>query len=115
MKQLLSSLSYLHEQGIVHRDIKLENMVLLEKFDPTCEKEVNIKLIDFGLAAVCPKNQSKKTGLVGTVCYMAPEIVKKSFSSKSDIWSCGVVFYLMIQGCFPFRASLQEETLKKIC
>lgn len=78
MKQLLSAVSYLHELGIAHRDIKLENMVLLKKKDNYLDiEDLTIKLIDFGLATPCKKHQTQKTGMTGTLEYMAPEIIKQ--------------------------------------
>lgn len=96
IKQLIQVLAYLHSQGITHRDIKLENVILNEKN--------NIKVIDFGFSTV--QNPHKKIKMFcGTPSYMAPEIVSRIeyFGPPADIWSSGVLLFCLINGYFPFK------------
>jgi serine/threonine protein kinase len=71
MRQLLGALSYLHQNNIVHLDIKLENIVFLEKFNKTDEK-IYVKLIDFGCSKFFNPKKMKKSKLSGTLSYIAP-------------------------------------------
>lgn len=106
-KQILEALDYCHNLGITHRDIKLENILL--------DEDHTIKLIDFGFATYIASD--KKVQLFcGTSRYMAPEIVshKESLGPPTDIWSAGVVLYVLITGTFPFKAPQTRELYSKI-
>lgn len=90
----------MHKKNIVHRDIKPEN-VLLESKDPTKHR---IKLTDFGFAKVLDPNQDGLTDTLGSPLYMAPEIIKKiPYDQKVDIWSMGVIVYILLCGRPPFK------------
>ena len=86
---ILDALQYLHSQNIVHRDIKLENIIM--------DKKNNAKLIDFGFSVIIYNDQKLKV-FCGTPSYMAPEIVaKQEYNGFSvDIWSIGVLLYTML-------------------
>ena len=94
--ELARALIYLHSENIVHRDIKLDNIMV-----GACGQ---VKLVDFGLAMVL-KDNSLISSYCGTPCYMAPEIFsrKKYLPEKVDVWSFGVCLYRALVGCFPFR------------
>lgn len=86
MYQLISTLNYIHTQGIVHRDLKSENIL----FDGE-----NITIIDFGTSKHYSKEElMKKT--IGTTIYMAPEVVNGNYNEKCDIWSAGVILYILL-------------------
>jgi serine/threonine protein kinase len=88
MKQLLLALSYLHNLGITHRDIKLENILLLMD---------KVKLCDFGCAR--RKKQFDSTELLGTIDYLSPEVAaSKPYNHKTDVWAAGVVLHEMVFG-----------------
>eukprot|EP00434_Breviolum_minutum_P000003 symbB.v1.2.000003.t1/scaffold5.1/size591573/3 len=93
--QMLLAIRYLHGLGIVHRDLKLENW-LFEK-----QGGDDLKLIDFGLSKFW--EPSKKMEMrVGTLDYMAPEVLHRNYTSKCDLWSLGVITYTLLVGSFPF-------------
>jgi calcium-dependent protein kinase len=105
MKQLLSATYYLHSMNIVHRDLKPEN-IMLESND---EDEFLIKLIDFGTANYfTEKLLSQK---VGTSLYIAPEVICKKYNQLCDIWSCGVILYILLCGFPPFDGDSDEEIM----
>ena len=96
-KIAFSALSYCHHKGIAHRDIKLDNLLLVEK---DCDKTV--KLADFGFAKKCKMNNCLHT-MLGTPNYMAPEIFRGvAYDKRCDNWSMGVVVFAVLGGYYPF-------------
>ncbi|CAD8062104.1 unnamed protein product [Paramecium sonneborni] len=108
MKQILSAMIYCHERKIVHRDLKPENIL----FD-TLDINSNLRVIDFGASE---KMMSKKlTTKIGTPYFLAPEILKSNgYDEKVDVWSCGVILYILLIGKAPFRGKNQFETLQLV-
>ena len=108
MKQVLSCIHYCHEANIVHRDLKPEN-ILLEQ-----NKEFDqIKIIDFGTSLVYDPNRNLDEKL-GTPYYIAPEVLNKSYNEKCDIWSCGVITYILLSGMPPFNGQSDQDIMKKV-
>ena len=97
LKNVLGCINYCHGLGIAHRDLKPEN-IMLEKH----KKLENIKIIDFGLAKHFEKAGDLKT-TIGTEYYAAPEVFKGDYDEKCDIWSIGVIAYVILLGKFPFK------------
>jgi len=101
-KQMLLAVNYLHHHGVVHRDLKLENF-LYEK------KETNhLKLIDFGFSKLWEPSTKMKLSC-GTLAYVAPEVLSKSYTSKCDLWSLGVITFILLVGYMPFSGSEQKQ------
>lgn len=97
MKQTLSAIVYCHSKNIVHRDLKPENLLFDTKKD-----NANLKVIDFGTSRKMD-SQKKLTKRLGTPYYIAPEVLKKNYDEKCDIWSCGVIMYILLCGYPPFN------------
>lgn len=108
MKQVMNAVLYCHSTGIVHRDIKSDNILFLEN-----NIDSPIKLIDFGISLKFEKN-TKLKDKTGTVLYIAPEVLQGSYDEKCDIWSCGVLMYMMLSGVPPFYGATRKEVMQKI-
>ena len=107
--KLCEIISYIHKKGICHRDIKIENILLIEKNNIN-----NIILSDLGLSTLLINNE-KKNDPYGTITYVAPEVLNKEFYDKKiDCWSLGVISYLLLGGCLPFNNENNEEIFHSI-
>lgn len=105
-KKLFETLRYLHSQKIIHRDLKPENILMASSISD-CE----FKLCDFGLACYVDKSLRNKSGSPG---YIAPEILRgSSYSTKADIFSAGVIIYILTSGIPPFYSKQSEKVMKK--
>lgn len=108
IEQVLSAVSYLHKHSIIHRDLKPENIVFESKNEGSL-----IKIIDFGTSKKIGKDQKLKNRL-GTAYYIAPEVLTMLYDSKCDIWSCGVILYVLLFGIPPFNGKTDDEIFDKI-
>ncbi|GAA0154449.1 hypothetical protein LIER_12425 [Lithospermum erythrorhizon] len=105
-QQLISAVDFCHSRGVYHRDLKPENLLL--------DENENLKVSDFGLSAL-PEHR-RNDGLLHTQCgtpaYVAPEVLRKKGydGAKADIWSCGVILYVLLAGFLPF----QDENMMKM-
>lgn len=109
-QQLIGAVDFCHSRGVYHRDLKPENLLV--------DEHGNLKVSDFGLSAL--KECQKQDGLLHTTCgtpaYVAPEIInKKGYDGeKADIWSCGVILFVLLAGYLPFQDSNLMEMYRKI-
>lgn len=106
--QLVGAVTYVHNQSCVHRDLKLENILL--------DKHENVKLCDFGFTREYEGKSSYLQTFCGTVCYSAPEMLKgeKYAGEKVDVWSLGVILYALLCGELPFDDDDDNVTRTKI-
>ena len=113
-RQLMAAVLHCHRLGIHHRDLKPENiLVTITEDEVTGNENLQIKLADFGMAALQPKG-TKLTTPCGSIHYAAPEVFEKSYDgSKIDVWSLGVILYVMITGKTPFTKG--TEYMKDPC
>ncbi|CAD8135986.1 unnamed protein product [Paramecium pentaurelia] len=108
MRQILSAVMYCHEQKIVHRDLKPENILFVNDSSTS-----TLKIIDFGTSRKYDPSK-KMTKKLGTPYYIAPEVLKQDYNEKCDIWSCGVILYILLCGYPPFIGKTEKEIMKKV-
>lgn len=137
MFQIFSAVAYLHSQNVIHGDLKLENIMIdsvslvksrnsfrksarmdMENLTKT-NKFVNLnnfelKLIDFGCSKIFSRDKKNFNDLVGTIYYAAPEVLRNNYNEKCDLWSCGIIMYMLLCGRPPFDAETDEEIGEKI-
>lgn len=119
-KELASAIAYLHKNDIVHRDLKLENILVKKLPDATNpEDKLQIKVTDFGLSITKSGvgHDNMMQDFCGTPSYMAPEIIdNKTYSQQCDVWALGVMVYTLFCGYMPFRSKDEDnlyELIKK--
>ena len=102
--QLAKGIKYLHKYGIIHRDLKPDNIMLTDASD-----KGNIKIMDFGLSKILGKKEKSTDGF-GTLTFVSPEVlIRKPYNKEVDIWSLGVILYLMLSGDLPFDDPEDDE------
>lgn len=105
IKELISVIKYCHDMGVVHRDVKPENILLTG--------DGHLKLADFGLSVHVAKGQ-QLSGLVGSPAYVAPEVLAGTYSEKVDVWGAGVLLHALLLGVLPFRGESVEAIFEAI-
>jgi calcium-dependent protein kinase len=109
LRQVISVVAYCHSNNIVHRDLKPENILLEDK----SSSSLNVKVIDFGASQICDPD-SRLTEKFGTVYYISPEVLKGNYTTSCDIWSIGVIMFILLCGEPPFNGEDDEEIMEKI-
>lgn len=107
LMQILSGLTYCHDRNIVHRDIKLENIFI------ELDSEVCVKIGDFG-SAIIKEPERSIIGFFGSLMYMPPELLTDHYNEKIDIWSCGVLLYVLVFGKSPYFSTSDQELMNEI-
>ena len=110
MYQIFSAINYCHGMKIVHRDLKPENILIVERDKNGMPR---IKIADFGTSRMFEKGAVQRK-LVGSSYYIAPEVLKKHYDEKCDIWSCGVIMYILLSGRPPFAGDNDREIMDKV-
>eukprot|EP00741_Cyanophora_paradoxa_P017115 tig00020960_g16528.t1 len=118
-------LRHLHHSAIIHRDLKAQNLLLHTTYDPVCNTaQTHVMISDFGQCQTAHsiRNTLKRTGNTGTVEYVAPELLvtdergefRTDYDDKSDVWSLGVILYLLCFSQLPFQSGDSEELVRLI-
>merc|ERR1719238_1729049 len=110
MQQIVRAMYYMHENHVCHRDLKPGNFLFMTK--DSIEKNL-LKIIDFGLSCKFDTNQVLTTK-AGTPYYVAPQVLAGKYDQLSDLWSCGVIMYVMLCGYPPFFGETDAEVLSKV-
>lgn len=108
-RTIVRVVAHCHALGVVHRDLKPENFLLASKDEP----EPMLKATDFGLSAFFRPGQIF-TDVVGSAYYVAPEVLRRSYGKEADIWSCGVVLYIMLSGVPPFWGETEQQIFDSV-
>eukprot|EP00307_Rebecca_sp_RCC1486_P012152 CAMPEP_0119405748 /NCGR_PEP_ID=MMETSP1335-20130426/335_1 /TAXON_ID=259385 /ORGANISM="Chrysoculter rhomboideus, Strain RCC1486" /LENGTH=347 /DNA_ID=CAMNT_0007429789 /DNA_START=100 /DNA_END=1143 /DNA_ORIENTATION=- len=117
--KLVIGVEFLHSKQVVHRDLKPENVLFVSGAG---EQPTDIKIIDFGYAGIWTAS-AQLTGLCGTPDYVSPEVISwydeeaakgRPYGKASDVWSMGVLLYVLLSGCSPFAAEEEEELLRLV-
>ena len=110
MFQILSAINYCHNMKIVHRDLKPENILIVDRDKNNYPR---VKICDFGTSKMFEKGAIQRK-LVGSSYYIAPEVLKKHYDEKCDIWSCGVILYILLSGRPPFGGENDKEIMERV-
>jgi serine/threonine protein kinase len=105
---ILSAVAYMHSKGVLHRDLKYENILFTDG-----SPKAPIKLIDFGLSREVMEHE-KLTDLAGTIYTMAPEVIQGQYGKPADLWSVGVIAYMLMSSQMPFYGTKRREVVNRI-
>jgi len=110
-RNLVSTLAYIHGKGIMHRDMKPENILLVSK-----KSNTNVKIADLGLAKMAsPGKLPRSNSICGSDFYLAPEVIKQEeYGREIDIWAVGVICYILLSGALPFFHDLLHRLYRQI-
>ena len=108
--QILSAVNYCHKMNIIHRDLKPENILLVDK-----DKEgfITVKVCDFGTSKIFETGSVEQI-VIGSSYYIAPEVLKKNYNEKCDVWSCGVIMYILLSQRPPFGGKDDKEIMGNV-
>jgi len=111
---MIHALNYCHANGVCHRDLKPENFLYLDQ-----SEDSHIKIIDFGLAKIFKSSdkdgeKTPMTSRVGTSYYISPEVLAGNYDESCDIWSAGVILYILLSGYPPFNGNTDLKIIEKV-
>lgn len=110
LQQLGGGLEFLHGRGIIHRDLKLENVLVASEQRQSSLVLYGVKITDFGLSKAVGVGLSEALSTVGTHPYIAPEVMStESYDFSSDLWCLGVLLFVLLAGHFPFESAMAEQ------
>ena len=109
MYQLFSAINYCHKMKIIHRDLKPENILITKNEN----NFIDIKVCDFGTAQIFKKGDIQNE-TIGSLYYVAPEVINKEYNSKCDLWSCGIIMYILLTRKLPFSGRTDDEVISNI-
>jgi len=119
MYQIFSAVHYCHSMNVIHRDLKPENILIVKqdgnkgKNIDSSKKLYKVKIIDFGTAKIFDKTKVEKR-MIGSSYYMAPEVIYKNYNEKCDLWSCGVILYVLLSANPPFSGKDDNQIIESI-
>merc|ERR1719416_371944 len=108
MQHTLSAVAYCHSKGVIHKDLKPEN-VMMSSARGAPVQDLHVVVVDFGLAQMFSNPGDRLQEIAGTPPFMAPEVWAGSFGKGCDVWSCGVILFFMLSGQYPFMASRLDD------
>lgn len=108
MRTIVGVVAHCHNMGVIHRDLKPENFLLLDKSPNSV-----LKSTDFGLSSFFQEGQIF-TDIVGSAYYVAPEVLRRSYGKEADIWSCGVILYILLCGYPPFHGDNEKKIFESV-
>jgi calcium-dependent protein kinase len=108
--QILSAVNFCHQNNVLHRDLKPENILICGRNEASFPR---IKIGDFGTSKIFQKGVFSKR-MVGSSYYIAPEVLQKQYNEKCDLWSCGVILYIMLAGKPPFSGKNDGEVIRNV-
>ena len=111
MYQVLSAIKYCHKMKIMHRDLKPEN-ILIYKHN-TENDFYDVKICDFGTSQIFKRGEWQSQPC-GSVYYVAPEVLQKKYNSKCDLWSCGVIMYMLLSNKAPFGGRSDRDIIRNV-
>mmetsp|Transcript_76585 Transcript_76585/g.212751 ORF Transcript_76585/g.212751 Transcript_76585/m.212751 type:complete len:337 (-) Transcript_76585:87-1097(-) len=113
VRNLLDAVAFIHSRGVMHRDMKPENILMVSRCSNT-----DIKISDFGLARMSrdfPAKLPRASSICGSDFYLAPELIKQQeYGREVDIWALGVISYIILSGCLPFYSEILHKLYRKI-
>lgn len=108
-QSILNAVAYMHEQGISHRDLKYENIMFTSP-----HPDADVKLIDFGLSKKYGMSGKVMHDAVGTVYSMSPQVLLGTYTMQADLWSCGILAFMLLSSTMPFYGKSRKHVLKRI-
>ena len=108
--QVFIAVNFFHKMNIIHRDLKPENILISDRNE---DGYPHIKICDFGASKIFEKGEFNQK-FIGTSYYVAPEVIRKKYNEKCDLWSCGVILFILLIGNPPFRGDSKKEILNSV-